>query len=83
MTAWNSRLVEVELGGGQTQVRPYEVYYNEDGKPVARTGHPVIIYGDTREEVEREIAHAADTALLSTLRDSAFYRPDQTPKEDK
>lgn len=53
--SWNYRIVEVD-GGFEL----HEVYYDDDGKPEARTAD-YIIYGETVDEIRE--------ALLMMLRD--------------
>lgn len=69
MTTWNYRLVDTGTDD-QPEVALYEVYYDEDGAPVARTLHPTTVVGDDDDEARVALAHAARALAADTLKDS-------------
>lgn len=60
MSSWNYRVVRTEDG-----LRIFDVYYDDNGVPIATHVSPTYVYGDTIEEMKEQM----DWML------SAFTRP--------
>jgi hypothetical protein len=68
MATWNYRLVKVNCPF--TEYNLYEVYYDDEGRPVARTERPATLGGDTEQEALDAIRHAFEDAFFNrTLKD--------------
>lgn len=51
MSHWNYRVVRMK-----DDLRVYDVYYDDAGKPEARHEQPTYLYGDTVEELREQLA---------------------------
>lgn len=54
MTYWNHRVIKREIRG-EVSFGIHEVYYGEDNVPHSYTTEPVEPYGDTLEELEKDL----------------------------
>jgi hypothetical protein len=59
----------------------YEVYYDDDGRPEARTEEPVSPAGETREELEEDLAWYLRALQEPVLDDAVFPQAAVTPEE--
>jgi hypothetical protein len=67
MTTWNYRLVKVYEPF--TEYYVYEVYYDDDGRPVARTERPASFGGDTEQEALDDMRHAFESVFFNKTLD--------------
>ena len=78
MSHWNYRIVKVNEPF--TEYNLYEVYYDDEGRPVARTERPATFGGDTEQEALDSIKHAFEDAFFrSTLDDEEIGNRGQDP----
>ena len=56
---WNYRVIKrtfvTNTGNRENQFGIYEVYYNDDGKPISCTSEPVEPVGETLEEFKKSL----------------------------
>jgi hypothetical protein len=67
MSTWNYRLVKVNWPFPEYNV--YEVYYDDDGRPVARTERPATLGGDTEQEALDSVRHAFEGVFFNKTLD--------------
>lgn len=66
---WNYRIVELDKADDEElRFGVYEVYYDDDGRPWARTANPISFTGETVDEVRDALARASRP--LTVLKDS-------------
>lgn len=72
---WNYRLVRLDEGeeadSGNYEVGVYEVFYDSDDKPVARTVEPASFVGMDRDEVLQALNHAFHDILKYPVLDDS------------
>jgi len=68
---WNYRLISVKVGDGE-EIGLYEVYYDSDGVPIARTTKPARFTGETPEEIEAILGWAMQALEKPVLTDKDF-----------
>lgn len=71
MSHWNYRIVKVAVDEINDEFGVYEVYYDDDGKPNARTMEPAGITGDTKEEIISSLIRALASCLDSEVLDDS------------
>lgn len=71
MNTWNYRVVRTERrrpGGGEDfSYEVHEVYYDRNGTPTSATQDPVGPYGETLEELSRDLAQIQRALELPVL----------------
>ena len=66
---WNHRVVQQSIGSDQWMFQIHEVYYDDNGKPIMSTTDPVGPFGETLEELVRDL-----NLFMSALSKSVLYR---------
>lgn len=69
--SWNYRVIRHTVDG-ETGYGVHEVYYNEDGKPIACTEEPAKPYGETPDELAKDVLHFA-SALEKPVLDYSYF----------
>jgi hypothetical protein len=64
---WNHRVVKKTHTTGEISYGVHEVYYNDEGKPISCTQDAVEPYGETLEELKREIERFSKATELPIL----------------
>jgi hypothetical protein len=72
LSHWNHRIIE-QNEDGKIIKAIYEVHYNDDGRPVDSVG-PVIVDGESRDELAAMLASMHAALSLPTLRECDFMR---------
>lgn len=67
MSTWNYRIVRV--ADPCVEYNLYEVYYDDTGRPVARTRNPATLGGDTEQEALDAVKNAFEDAFFHCLLD--------------
>jgi hypothetical protein len=71
---WNYRVVHITHGEGES-FAIYEVYYDDDGRPKARTENPASPAGETFEELAEDLSYYQAALQEPVLEDAIFQRP--------
>lgn len=69
---WNYRVVRT-TDGEEESFAIYEVYYDDDGRPEARTEDPVHPSGETLEELAEDFTYY-QAALSQPMLDDTVFR---------
>lgn len=69
MSTWNYRLVKIASDLGE-EIVLHEVYYDDDGKPVARTKQPAEFVGASADEVRKALKRAIKATSQAVLDDA-------------
>ena len=65
---WNYRIVQIDSDFGI-----YEVYYDDEGNPMARTEDPVGCVGGDLKELRRSFDYMEHAFKLPVLRENDFW----------
>jgi hypothetical protein len=71
---WKDRVVRT-TDGEEESFAIYEVYYDDDGCPEARTEEPVHPAGETVEELAEDLLYYQAAVREPVLDDAVFHRP--------
>jgi hypothetical protein len=69
--SWDYRVIRTE-GEAGARYAIYEVYYDDEDRPEARTGHPSYPAGETLEELQEDL-HSYQAALSQPVLDDALF----------
>jgi hypothetical protein len=70
---WNYRVVRTTHGDAE-YFAIYEVYYDDDGRPEARTEQPAHPAGETLEEFAKDLTHYQAALQQPVLDDAVFHQ---------
>ena len=68
---WNYRIVAIDYDE-EVEYGIYEVYYDDDGKPVSRTLNPVPCVGSAEEELHNSFEYMKEAFGKPILTDKDF-----------
>ena len=77
---WNYRVVRT-IDRAEESFAIYEVYYDDDGRPEARTAEPAYPAGETLEELQEDLAWYLRALQEPVLDDAIFPQPPMLPEE--
>lgn len=69
MGGWNHRVVRQSIGNNEWMYQIHEVYYDDDRRPIMSTTDPVGPFGETLEELVRDL-----NLFMSALKHPVLYR---------
>jgi hypothetical protein len=72
--SWNHRIIRYTDGEGTTHFGIHEVYYGSGGEPEMYTENPVAPYGESLDELRRDIEHMMGAFNHPVLTDADFKK---------
>lgn len=72
--SWNHRIVSYTDAEGTTHFGIHEVYYNHSGFPEMYTESSVAPYGESLDELRRDMKRMTEALELPVLTDADFRR---------